>query len=126
MQAFIFLEQGTSRGYLRLKEKITHWFGFENDFVTSFDSFITQQTAVENIQLLEGNILRSIAKENTGDTTVEERNEKAPETTLGLSPLNFEARFCINFLEVHLRVFFLFQYRRTCKTTILYFILAFN
>ena len=44
-------------------KEITHWFGFENDFVTSFHSFTTQQPAVENIQLLEGSILWSISKE---------------------------------------------------------------
>lgn len=59
-----FLAQGALRGYYTLEEKeITHWFGFENDFVTSFHSFITQQPAVENIQLLEGSILWSISKE---------------------------------------------------------------
>jgi CRP-like cAMP-binding protein len=59
-----FLEQGALRGYYTLEGKeITHWFGFENDFVTSFHSFITQQPAIENIQLLEGSILWSISKE---------------------------------------------------------------
>ena len=59
-----FLEQGAIRGYYNLDGKeITHWFAFENDFVTSFHSFITGQPAVENIQLLEGSILWSISKE---------------------------------------------------------------
>lgn len=59
-----FLQQGCLRGYYTLEEKeITHWFGFENDFVTSFHSFITEQPSVENIQLLEGCILWSISKE---------------------------------------------------------------
>lgn len=59
-----FLQQGALRGYYTLEEKeITHWFAFENDFVTSFHSFITGQPAVENIQLLEGSILWSISKE---------------------------------------------------------------
>lgn len=59
-----FLEQGALRGYYTLEGKeITHWFAFENDFVTSFHSFITQQPAVENIQLLEGSILWNISKE---------------------------------------------------------------
>jgi CRP-like cAMP-binding protein len=59
-----FLEQGALRGFYNLDGKeITHWFGFENDFVTSFHSFITQQTSVENIQLLEGSILWAISKE---------------------------------------------------------------
>ena len=59
-----FLQQGALRGYYTLEGKeITHWFAFENDFVTSFHSFITRQPAVENIQLLEGSILWSISKE---------------------------------------------------------------
>lgn len=59
-----FLEQGALRGFYTLDGKeITHWFGFENDFVTSFHSFITQEPAVENIQLLEGCILWAISKE---------------------------------------------------------------
>jgi CRP-like cAMP-binding protein len=59
-----FLEQGALRGFYNLDGKeITHWFGFENDFVTSFHSFITAQPAVENIQLLEGCVLWAISKE---------------------------------------------------------------
>jgi CRP-like cAMP-binding protein len=59
-----FLEKGALRGFYNLDGKeITHWFGFENDFVTSFHSFITQEPAVENIQLLEGCILWGISKE---------------------------------------------------------------
>lgn len=59
-----FLEQGAVRGFYNLDGKeITHWFGFENDFVTSFHSFITHEAAVENIQLMEGSILWRIAKE---------------------------------------------------------------
>src|SRR5688572_9133469 len=60
-----FLQHGALRGYYNLEGKdITHWFAFENDFVTSFHSFITQQPAVENIQLLEGSILWAISKDN--------------------------------------------------------------
>ncbi|MEP7317793.1 MAG: Crp/Fnr family transcriptional regulator [Panacibacter sp.] len=59
-----FLEKGALRGFYNLDGKeITHWFGFENDFVTSFHSFITRQPAVENIRLLEGSILWSISKD---------------------------------------------------------------
>lgn len=59
-----FLQQGSLRGFYNMDGKeITHWFGFENDFVTSFHSFITQQPAVENIQLLEGCVLWTISKE---------------------------------------------------------------
>lgn len=59
-----FLCEGAARGYYTLDGKeITHWFAFENDFVTSLHSFITGQPAVENIQLLEGSILYAISKE---------------------------------------------------------------
>jgi CRP-like cAMP-binding protein len=59
-----FLEKGVLRGFYNLEEKeITHWFGFENDFVTSFHSFITGAPSVENIQLLEHCVLWRIAKE---------------------------------------------------------------
>ena len=59
-----FLESGALRGYYNLGGKeITHWFGFENDFITSFHSFITQEPAVENIQLLEGSVLWKISKD---------------------------------------------------------------
>jgi CRP-like cAMP-binding protein len=58
-----FLQQGALRGFYNLDGKeITYWFGFENDFVTSFHSYITGQPAVENIQLLEGSILWAISK----------------------------------------------------------------
>jgi CRP-like cAMP-binding protein len=59
-----FLQQGALRGFYTLDGKeITHWFGFENDFVTSFHSFITQEPAVENIQLIEGAVLWRISKD---------------------------------------------------------------
>lgn len=59
-----FMEKGALRGYYTLDEReITHWFAFENDFITSFHSFITGQAAVENIQLLEGAVLWAISKD---------------------------------------------------------------
>ena len=59
-----FLEKGALRGFYNLDGKeITHWFGFEKDFVTSFHSFITGETSVENIQLLESSTLWAISKE---------------------------------------------------------------
>lgn len=58
-----FLEKGALRGFYNIDGKeITHWFGFENDFVTSFHSFITGEAAVENIQLMENSVLWSISK----------------------------------------------------------------
>ena len=59
-----FLEKGALRGFYNLDGKeITHWFGFENDFVTSFHSFITGKAAVENIQFMEHSIVWAIPKE---------------------------------------------------------------
>jgi CRP-like cAMP-binding protein len=59
-----FLSQGAARGYYTLDGKeITHWFAFENDFVTSMHSFITGEPSVENMQMLEGSILYVINKE---------------------------------------------------------------
>jgi CRP-like cAMP-binding protein len=59
-----FLQTGALRGFYYLDgREITHWFGFENDFVTSFHSFITGEPAVENIQLLEGSVLWAISKD---------------------------------------------------------------
>lgn len=61
---FYFLQHGALRGYYQVKEKeVTHWFGFENTFVTSFHSYITQRPSLENIQLLEGSVLWAISKE---------------------------------------------------------------
>jgi CRP-like cAMP-binding protein len=60
-----FLQQGALRGFYNLDGKeITHWFAFEEDFVTYFHSFITQKPAVENIQLLEGSVLYCLTKES--------------------------------------------------------------
>ena len=59
-----FVESGALRGCYTLDGKeITYWFAFENDFVTSFHSFITETPAVERIQLLEGSVLWAISKE---------------------------------------------------------------
>lgn len=63
-----FLEKGALRGFYNLDGKeVTHWFGFENDFVTSFHSFITGESSVENIQLMEGSILWAISKDQLTD-----------------------------------------------------------
>ncbi|HYE55243.1 MAG TPA: Crp/Fnr family transcriptional regulator [Chitinophagaceae bacterium] len=62
-----FLQHGALRGYYNLDgREITYWFAFENDFVTSFHSFTTQQPSVENIQLLEGSVLWAITKDDLG------------------------------------------------------------
>lgn len=63
-----FLEQGCLRGFYNLDGKeVTHWFGFEGDFVTSFHSFITQEPAVESIQLLEGCVLWAISRDTLNE-----------------------------------------------------------
>jgi len=57
-----FLEKGCLRGFYNLDGKeITYWFAFENDFVTSFYSFITRKPSVENIQLIEDSSLWCMA-----------------------------------------------------------------
>ncbi|MEO1254749.1 MAG: Crp/Fnr family transcriptional regulator [Bacteroidota bacterium] len=49
-----FIESGCVRSYYHLDGKeITHWFGFENDFVTSFLSFIDRSPSREFIQVVE-------------------------------------------------------------------------
>lgn len=70
-----FLQQGALRGFYNLDGKeITHWFAFEEDFVTSFHSFITQQPAVENLQALEASILYRLSKDKL-NTLLNEHHE---------------------------------------------------
>ena len=60
---FYFLESGALRGFYHLDDReVTHWFGFENTFVTSFHSYMTEQPAIENIQFLEDSTIWAIAK----------------------------------------------------------------
>lgn len=62
-QHFYFLEKGALRGFYQLNDKeITHWFGFENNFITSFHSYITGQPSIENIQFLEDSTVWAISK----------------------------------------------------------------
>lgn len=59
-----FLEKGCIRGFYNIDGKdISQWFGFENDFVTSFRSFITRSASSEYIQVVEDATLWSITKE---------------------------------------------------------------
>ncbi|RYY68635.1 MAG: Crp/Fnr family transcriptional regulator [Chitinophagaceae bacterium] len=59
-----FLDKGAVRGFYNIDGKdISQWFGFENDFVTSFRSFITRTAATEYIQVVEEARLWSISKE---------------------------------------------------------------
>jgi CRP-like cAMP-binding protein len=60
-QHVYFLEKGCLRGYYNVDSReITYWFAFENNFVTSLLSFVTQKPGMENIQLLEDCKLWSI------------------------------------------------------------------
>lgn len=64
-QSIYFLEKGCLRGYYNLDGKeVSYWFAFENNFVTSFFSFITRKPSVECIQLMEDCTLWSIAHED--------------------------------------------------------------
>jgi CRP-like cAMP-binding protein len=63
-QHLYFIESGAVRGFYFLDTKeITHWFGFENDFCTSFYSFISRKPAKESIQALEDCVLYAIGKD---------------------------------------------------------------
>jgi CRP-like cAMP-binding protein len=59
-----YLEKGCLRGYYNIDGKeLTYWFGFENDFVGSFYSFISRKPSFENVQCLEDCTLWGIAYE---------------------------------------------------------------
>lgn len=59
-----FLETGCVRGFYNIDGKdVSQWFGFEQDFVTSFRSFITREPAVEYIQVLEDSRTKSISRD---------------------------------------------------------------
>ncbi|GGG07902.1 Crp/Fnr family transcriptional regulator [Pontibacter amylolyticus] len=60
-----FLEQGCLRGYYNNLDgkEVTYWFGFENNFITSFYSFISRKPGIENIQTLEDSTLWGISSE---------------------------------------------------------------
>jgi len=59
-----FIERGCVRGYYLLEEKeLTYWFAFENDFFTSFHSFITKSPSVEKLQTMEDTSLWSISRD---------------------------------------------------------------
>mgnify|MGYP000206362310 CR=1 FL=1 len=60
-----FLEKGCIRGFYLLDGKeVTHWFAFENDFVTGFHSFIAGKVSVENLQTLEDSVLWAISRDS--------------------------------------------------------------
>ena len=60
-----FIEYGCVRGYYHLDGKeITHWFGFEDDFVTSFRSFIDQSPGREFIQAVDDLVAWTLSRED--------------------------------------------------------------
>ncbi|MFL5729751.1 MAG: Crp/Fnr family transcriptional regulator [Cytophagaceae bacterium] len=57
-----FLEKGCLRKFYNLDGKeVTHWLGFENNFTTSFYSFISRNPGIENLQVLEDAVLWSVS-----------------------------------------------------------------
>ena len=59
-----FIEKGSIRGYYIIDGKdLSQWFGFDNDFFTSFRSYATRTIAKEFIQVVEDSVIWSIAKE---------------------------------------------------------------
>lgn len=57
-----FIEKGLIRGfYYDAGKEITHWFGKEEEFATSFYSFITNEPSPETIETLEDCELTCIA-----------------------------------------------------------------
>lgn len=64
-RSLYFLESGCMRGFYNIDGKdVTQWFGFENNFVTSFRSFTAQVPSVEYIQALEDCVLWTISYED--------------------------------------------------------------
>jgi CRP-like cAMP-binding protein len=67
-----FIEKGCIRGYYVIDGKdLSQWFGFENDFVTSFRSYATKTIATEYIQVVEDSIIWSISKERLDELLVQ-------------------------------------------------------
>lgn len=53
-----FIEKGMVRFYIpRLENEITFDFGFENEFISAYDSFITQRPAIYQVETLCDTIL---------------------------------------------------------------------
>jgi CRP-like cAMP-binding protein len=62
----VFIKKGILRSYFfnYQGDEITNCFAFENEFMASFSSFITQNIAEENIQALTDIELQIISREN--------------------------------------------------------------
>ncbi|KIO52044.1 Crp/Fnr family transcriptional regulator [Flavobacterium hibernum] len=61
-----FIKKGILRSYFfnHQADEITNCFAFENEFMASFSSFITQEVAQENIQALVDTELQVISRES--------------------------------------------------------------
>ncbi|MBP2831240.1 Crp/Fnr family transcriptional regulator [Aquimarina sp. U1-2] len=75
-----FIIKGSCRYFhFKKRKEVTHWFGFEGSFFTSFQSFTTGDPSCEYIQLTEKSTLLKITKSDLHDLY-----EKYPEwQTLG-------------------------------------------
>lgn len=62
----VFIKKGILRSYFfnHQEDEITNCFAFENEFMASFSSFITQNVADENIQALVDTELQVISRES--------------------------------------------------------------
>lgn len=62
----VFIKKGILRSYFfnHQGDEITNCFAFENEFMASFSSFITQNVAEENIQALVDTELQVISRES--------------------------------------------------------------
>jgi CRP-like cAMP-binding protein len=62
----VFIKKGILRSYFfnHQGDEITNCFAFENEFMASFSSFITQEKAEENIQALADTELQIISRES--------------------------------------------------------------
>ena len=60
-----FIAQGSARAfYIKEHKDITDWFAFENDFISSINSFFLNIPSPHFIEVLEPSILLEISKEN--------------------------------------------------------------
>ncbi len=67
-----FVEKGACRSYyLKDGNEITTWFTFENDFTTSFYSFISNEPSHETIELLEDSVLYGLKFNDLNSLTEE-------------------------------------------------------
>ena len=73
-QIFFVVKGATRSYYLKDGNEITTWFTFENDFTTSFYSFISNEPSHETIELLEDSILYVLKFDDLNTLT-----EKYPE-----------------------------------------------